>query len=720
MLVTVLVINRLDDYFTEQQQADLAHARGPSAAYVAGVAERAPPPTRLVVGLDNRGRSRDRRRARQTRRSSEHRRRLGQADVDRHASGVTCPAASAPVFVPADDGTIRIPARAPPATGQTQERRPCPSTVLTGGRRLRAVRRRGHAVEPVHVPGDGARQRHRPARGDRALRARPERARRGGHGPPVHDPAAPPDRGRERAGRGRPRPARADGQVRAGSSELAELAVQFNAMADRLEESVEIIRRDRDRSRDFLADVSHELRTPLAALRTFNELLREGAGDDPEARAEFLESSGQQIERLDWLAQNLLELSKLDSGLVLLDLRPDDLRAAVESAVEQSAAAARKRGVDRAPPPARRAPIRIRHDPQRIGQVVAQPRGQRDQVHAARRVGRGRRRRDGRRRPDRRDRHRRRDRPGRAAAHLRALLPRLAGQRGPRQRQRPGARDRPLDRRHARRHGRRSRAASARDRGSSSRCRAIRGWSRARRPPSGPTSPRRPRRPARDGIAQRGGNFTVRAPAGEPGARTLRSTHRLSRPLTGRHPARTTIRCTTTRRPRRRRSRRGDPAPRTPRSRRRHDRRRRSRTSRGTAAAVRAGRHRPRRSRAATRPRPSRAPTGPGRTTRRPRHARALVRAGPGGRPPVSPAATQRRTGSGTGPRRRRSCRPSSPRAAPSSRSAPPAPSIGATTGRRAPRRARTSARSSRSPSTSPRRPSPSPPRSARPSSGSP
>ncbi len=119
-------------------------------------------------------------------------------------------------------------------------------------------------------------------------------------------------------------------QVRSGSSEIAELAIQFNAMADRVEESVEVIRRDRDRDRDFLADVSHELRTPLAALRTFNDLLKERAGDDPEARAEFLESSGQQIDRLDWLAQNLLELSKLDSGLVLLDLRPDDIRAAVE------------------------------------------------------------------------------------------------------------------------------------------------------------------------------------------------------------------------------------------------------------------------------------------------------------------------------------------------------------------------------------------------------
>ena len=157
---------------------------------------------------------------------------------------------------------------------------------------------------------------------------------------------------------------------RAGASELTALALQFNAMAERLQESVTIIRRDRDRSRDFLADVSHELRTPIAAMRTFNELLKGAAGDDPAARTEFLESSGQQLERLDWLAQNLLELSKLDSGLVLLELRPDDLRAAVESAVEQAEPSADRRGItlDLVLPDA---PIRIRHDPQRIGQVVA-------------------------------------------------------------------------------------------------------------------------------------------------------------------------------------------------------------------------------------------------------------------------------------------------------------------------------------------------------------
>jgi signal transduction histidine kinase len=155
----------------------------------------------------------------------------------------------------------------------------------------------------------------------------------------------------------------------AGSIELTELALQFNAMAERLQESVDTIRRDRDRSREFLADVSHELRTPIAALRTFNELLVEGAASDPTTRAEFLEASRAQLERLDWLAQNLLDLSKLDSGLVLLDLRPDDVRSAVESAVEQATPTARRRGVQLTADIPGEA-IRVRHDPVRIGQVV--------------------------------------------------------------------------------------------------------------------------------------------------------------------------------------------------------------------------------------------------------------------------------------------------------------------------------------------------------------
>ncbi len=173
--------------------------------------------------------------------------------------------------------------------------------------------------------------------------------------------------------------------------EVSELTQAFNAMAERLESSIAIIRRDRDRSREFLADVSHELRTPIAALRTFNELLEEGTVTDEDTRREFIEQSRQQIERLDWLSTNLLELSKLDSGLVLLDLRPDDLRAVVESAVAQAQPSAQRKGltlVSDVPDE----PLRQRHDPQRLGQVLSNlignaikftPAGGRVEVHLA-------------------------------------------------------------------------------------------------------------------------------------------------------------------------------------------------------------------------------------------------------------------------------------------------------------------------------------------------
>jgi signal transduction histidine kinase len=369
LVVAVLVVNRLDDYFTKQQEADLDQRSKSVDTYVEALASYAAA-GRPVVGADGQV---DRMVLEQIATTDNQRfiaDRLGQADVQ-ITFGQDVADGESQRFVPAKNGSIEIPLEASPEPGQTQERNveraqdygagttvyapyvvrvtlsnpyTFRATALANVTGLLAAVALFALGLSVLVSAAMARRFTTPLR-------RLTEASRG---------LAEGDLTRRVP----------ESEVRAGSSEMAELAVQFNAMADRLEESVEIIRRDRDRSRDFLADVSHELRTPLAALRTFNELLREGAGDDPEARDEFLESSGQQIERLDWLAQNLLELSKLDSGLVLLDLRPDDLRAAVESAVEQTSGAARRRGVTVTLHHSS-VPIRIRHDPQRIGQVVA-------------------------------------------------------------------------------------------------------------------------------------------------------------------------------------------------------------------------------------------------------------------------------------------------------------------------------------------------------------
>ncbi len=366
-LVTVLVINRLDDYFTSQQTADLDIRAETVAGVVQALADRAAGSASVVTvdGLTNEAVVAAMQEPVQRRLIAD---RLGQADVTIRF-GLAATSGETTVFLPSANGQFGMALEAGPARGQSRE--PTSVTQRYAGGPLWGR----YAVE-VTLANPYTYRATAIANVTGLLAAITMFAL----GLSVVVSAALARRFttplRELTDASR---ALAEGDLsrrvptstrRAGSAEIAELAVQFNAMADRVEESVEIIRLDRDRSRDFLADVSHELRTPLAALRTFNQLLMETAGDDPDARAEFLESSAGQIERLDWLAQNLLELSKLDSGLVLLDLRPDDLRAAVESATHQHDAAAARRGVTLAVE-LPEAPIRIRHDPPRVGQVVA-------------------------------------------------------------------------------------------------------------------------------------------------------------------------------------------------------------------------------------------------------------------------------------------------------------------------------------------------------------
>jgi signal transduction histidine kinase len=114
--------------------------------------------------------------------------------------------------------------------------------------------------------------------------------------------------------------------------ETGRLATQFNVMADRLQSSFAELAAERDALRRFIADASHELRTPITALRSFNDLLRGAAAEDVSAREEFLAESQVQIDRLEWITSNLLDLSRLDAGLIDLNLGHHDISEVIQSA----------------------------------------------------------------------------------------------------------------------------------------------------------------------------------------------------------------------------------------------------------------------------------------------------------------------------------------------------------------------------------------------------
>lgn len=70
--------------------------------------------------------------------------------------------------------------------------------------------------------------------------------------------------------------------------------------------------------RDFISNVSHELRTPLASLKALAETLQEGALDDPPAARRFITRMEMEIDSLTLLVNELLELSRIESGKVPL------------------------------------------------------------------------------------------------------------------------------------------------------------------------------------------------------------------------------------------------------------------------------------------------------------------------------------------------------------------------------------------------------------------
>lgn len=72
--------------------------------------------------------------------------------------------------------------------------------------------------------------------------------------------------------------------------------------------------------RDFVSNISHELRTPLAGLRAVVDTLRDGALEDPPAARRFLDRIDTEVDALTQMVQELLELSRIESGQVPLRL----------------------------------------------------------------------------------------------------------------------------------------------------------------------------------------------------------------------------------------------------------------------------------------------------------------------------------------------------------------------------------------------------------------
>jgi signal transduction histidine kinase len=117
-----------------------------------------------------------------------------------------------------------------------------------------------------------------------------------------------------------------------GRDEIGQLADAFERMR------AQLARLEHAR-REFIANASHELRTPLFSLGGFLELIASEDVDEA-TRREFIGTMQEQVERLQRLATDLLDLSKLDAGQLSLELEPVDVARVAEELAEEFAAVA--------------------------------------------------------------------------------------------------------------------------------------------------------------------------------------------------------------------------------------------------------------------------------------------------------------------------------------------------------------------------------------------
>ncbi len=120
-----------------------------------------------------------------------------------------------------------------------------------------------------------------------------------------------------------------DGQE---EGELSILRTNIYKVATALQYQNEQLSDDKKMLASAMADISHQLKTPLTSMMVMNDLLID-ENDGPK-REEFLRTQSSQLDRMNWLIQTLLKLSKLDAGTIVLKREEVSVSELIEESVK--------------------------------------------------------------------------------------------------------------------------------------------------------------------------------------------------------------------------------------------------------------------------------------------------------------------------------------------------------------------------------------------------
>jgi len=154
-----------------------------------------------------------------------------------------------------------------------------------------------------------------------------------------------------------------------GEDDIARLGTSFNQMAASLQSQIRQLEELSRVQRRFVADVSHELRTPLTTVRMAADVLYDNRDDFDPATGRSAELLQVQLDRFELLLTDLLEISRFDAGVAVLELGDLDLTELARRVIEASEGLAERRGtaVTLSAPST---PVKVEADARRIERIV--------------------------------------------------------------------------------------------------------------------------------------------------------------------------------------------------------------------------------------------------------------------------------------------------------------------------------------------------------------
>jgi two-component system phosphate regulon sensor histidine kinase PhoR len=135
-------------------------------------------------------------------------------------------------------------------------------------------------------------------------------------------------------------------------------------------QQMEDLKRLADFRKEFLGNVSHELKTPIFNIQGYIHTLIDGAIDDPDVNVRFLRKAAKSADRLSDLVADLLAISQLESGELVMEMERFDMNALVKDVYEQLEVRAKERGISLIIKEGCNKPFWVFGDRYRIRQVI--------------------------------------------------------------------------------------------------------------------------------------------------------------------------------------------------------------------------------------------------------------------------------------------------------------------------------------------------------------